>query len=61
MIIPPEIMRSFEEAIDPQMLKCRLHVTNVREKLSGQWVPAVKFEFTVIDTVSVYNKEEKDI
>lgn len=61
MIILPEMLRYFEEAITPQMLKCRLYVTNVREKLGGQLVPATQFKFYVKDVVSVYEKEEKDM
>lgn len=61
MIILPEMLRHFENAITPQMLKCRLYVTNVRENLNGQLVPAVQFKFYVKDVVSVYEKEEKDM
>lgn len=61
MAIPPEILRDFEDAIDPQMLKCQLHVTNARERLGHQWVPTIQFKFTVKEVVSVYKKEEKDM
>lgn len=61
MIILPEMLRHFEEAIDPQMLKCQLRVTTAREKLGSQWVPTVQYRFTVEDVVSVYEKEEKDM
>ena len=61
MVILPEILRDFEEAIEPQMLKCRLCVTNVRERLGGQWVPTTQFKFYVKEVVSAYEKEEKDM
>lgn len=61
MVILPETIRCFEEAITPQMLKCRLHVTNTMEKLNGQLVPATQFNFYVKDIESVYEKEEKDM
>lgn len=61
MIILPEMLRYFENAITPQMLKCRLYITNAREKLGGQWVPATQFKFAVKDVVSVYEKEEKNM
>ena len=53
VVILPDMLRYFEEAITPQMLKCRLHVTNTRERLGGQWVPTTQFKFTVKDVVSV--------
>lgn len=61
MVIPTEMLHDFDDAIDPQMLKCRLHVTNTMEKLNGQLVPATQFTFTVIGIEPVYKKEEKDM
>lgn len=61
MIILPEMLRYFENATTPQMLKCRLYVRNIRERVGGQWVPTTQFKFTVKDVVSVYEKEEKDM
>lgn len=61
MVIPPEILRDFENAITPQMLKCQLHVTNTLEKLNGQFVPATQFKFTVKDVVSVYEKNDATV
>lgn len=58
MIILPKMLRYFEEATTPQMLKCRFYVTNTRERLGNQWVPAIQFKFYVKDVVSVYEKEE---